>query len=137
MAVQRVSQLTVLTLALELETELEKVDSYLIVEMEQLGVLLDALHDRLRHRRVEINLGNQFVLLDDLFKVTIRHHDQLFGRGLDLLRYVRLSRVVGSVGARFAIVENFGDFLDAFGLLQVAHNRVYLLDKVRDDGLEE
>ena len=69
--VEGVSELAVLSLAPELVAEGEQVCGHLVVEVEKLGVLAESVHDHLGHTCVEVDPGDQPILVDDVFKVAI------------------------------------------------------------------
>jgi len=77
-SVENIGQILVLFLAMELEAELKEVLSNFVVQMEELGILSERIHDNLCDLRVEVDPGDDLQFLDDFFKVTIGKEDELF-----------------------------------------------------------
>ena len=69
--VKDVSQILVLFLAMELETELEEMLRNFVVQMEQFTVLSESIHDDLGYIGEEVDLRDDLQLLGDLFDVAI------------------------------------------------------------------
>ena len=101
--------------------------------MEQLRVLAQGLHDDLGHAGVEVNPGDQSVLIDDILEVAVRQKQQLLGSGIDLLGDVCLLSRVRRLWARLALSEDLDELLSAVSLLDAAHDSVALLYQVSDD----
>ena len=105
--------------------------------MEELGILSKRVHDHLGYAGVEVDLGDNFILLNDVLQLAVCEQDELFGRRVDLLRHVRLLGRVSGLWAGLALTEDLGQLVDALGLLDLADDAVALLDQVADDLLEE
>ena len=132
-----VGQFSVFTLASELEAESEQVACHLVVEMEQLGVLTQGLHNDLGHAGVEVNPGDQTVLVNDTLKITVGEKEQLLWSGVDLLSDVGLLCRVSRLGARLTLSKDLDEFISAIALLDTTDDTVTLLYQVDDYGLEQ
>lgn len=132
-----VGQFSVLALASELEAESEQVACHLVVEMEQLGVLTEGLHDDLGHASVEVNPGDQTVLVNDTLKITVGEEEQLLWGGVDLLSDVGLLCRVSRLGAGLTLSKDLDEFISAIALLDATDDTVALFDQVDDYGLEQ
>jgi len=137
MVVKGVSKFPVLTLTVELEAEREQVLSHLVIEVEQLGVLAQGVHNHLGHARVEVDPWNKNVLVDDILELTVSEKDELLRCRVDLLSYVSLLSCVGSLGAGFTLTQDLLQLINAFGLFDLADDLVALFDQVADDLLQE
>ena len=70
--VQRICQLPVLALAAELVAEGKQLLRHTVVQVEELGILTERVHDHLGHAGVEVDLGDHFVLLNYVLQLAVR-----------------------------------------------------------------
>lgn len=97
--VEGVSQLSVLALAAKLVAEREEILGDAIVEVEQLGVLAQSVHDHFGYARVEVDPWNQSILVDNILKLTIGEEDELLRGSVNLLGHVGLLSRISSLGS--------------------------------------
>ena len=135
--VEGVSQLSVLALAAELVAEREEVLGDAIVEVEQLGVLAQSVHDHFGYARVEIDPWNQSILVDNILELTVGEEDELLRRSVNLLGHVGLLSRISSLGSRLTLAQDLGQLLNAIGLLDLANDAVALLNQVTNDLLKQ
>lgn len=131
--VEGVGQLSVLALRLEFEAEGEQVVGDCVVEVEQFGVLTQRVHDDLGHTRVEVDLWDQSLLVDDLIEVTVGHKDELLRGGIDFLSNILLLGVVRGVRTTLTLGQDGDEFVCAILLLNLLDDLVVFLDEVVDD----
>ena len=96
---ESLSEASVLSLAVELEAEVEKIVRDLVIDVKELGVLSECVHDDLCDTCVEVDPWDQPLLVNDLLKVTISQQDQLFRSRFDLLCSCGLLGLVYSLWA--------------------------------------
>jgi len=97
--VEGVSQLSVLALAAKLVAEREEILGDAIVEVEQLGVLAQSVHDHFGYARVEVDPWNQSILVDNILELTVGEEDELLRRSVNLLGHVGLLSRISSLGS--------------------------------------
>jgi hypothetical protein len=134
MVMQGFSKTTVLTLALEFVAKVEERNSHRVIEVEQLGVLAQRVHNDLGYACVKVYAWDQAVFVNDFLQVTVSQKDKLLVGSLVFLSRVS---VVDCIWTCLALTQNFCKLFNSFGLLDIFDNSIVLLYEVANYGLKQ